>query len=114
MTELHRKALARLALSEQAVQSLYDGTYSDAAGRRLRDLCESHERLRAELKGAELLLAENERPCRSAVECATAIANYCLTRFPCDSPPHPMLDVPWFAEKIQQCIDEAIKTGVKR
>ena len=32
-------------------------------------------------------------PCHLAVECAVSIANYCLTRFPCDTPPHPMLDV---------------------
>ena len=30
-------------------------------------------------------------PCHLAVECAVGIANYCLTRFPCDTPPHPML-----------------------
>ena len=46
-------------------------------------------------------------PCNLAVECATSIANYCSTRFPCDTPPHPMLDVPYFTEKVQRCIDEA-------
>lgn len=50
-------------------------------------------------------------PCHLAVECAIAIANYCLTRFPCDTPPHLMLDVPWFAEKVQKCIDEAATIG---
>lgn len=51
-------------------------------------------------------------PCHLAVECAIAIANYCLTRFPCDTPPHPMLDVPWFAEQVQKCIDEATTIGL--
>lgn len=51
-------------------------------------------------------------PSHLAVECAVSIANYCLTRFPCDAPPHPMLDVPWFAEKVQRCIDEATTIGL--
>jgi hypothetical protein len=51
-------------------------------------------------------------PSLLAVECATSIANYCLTRFPCDTPPHPMLDIPWFAEKVQRCIDEATTIGL--
>ncbi len=51
-------------------------------------------------------------PSNLAVECAVSIANYCLTRFPCDTPPHPMLDVPWFAEKVQRCIEEACRIGL--
>ena len=51
-------------------------------------------------------------PCHLAVECAVGIANYCMTRFPCDTPPHPMLDVPWFAEQVQKCIDEATTIGL--
>jgi hypothetical protein len=51
-------------------------------------------------------------PSNLAVECAAQIANYCLTRFPCDSPPHPMLDIPWFAEKVQRCIDDACRIGL--
>lgn len=55
-------------------------------------------------------------PCLLAAECAIAIAEYCLTRFPCDQPPHQMIDVPYFAEKVQRCIDEAttIGLGLKR
>ena len=49
-------------------------------------------------------------PCDAAVECAKSIANYCTTRFPTDTPPHPIVDVPWFAEKVQACIDEAAAT----
>ena len=52
-------------------------------------------------------------PCHLAAECAKSIANYCLTRFPCDQPPHPLLDVPWFAEKVQLCIDEATTIGLE-
>ena len=43
-----------------------------------------------------------------ALKAARAIANYCTTRFPTDSPPHEMLDVPYFAEKVQQAIDAAL------
>jgi len=52
------------------------------------------------------------RPCYLAVECARSIAEYCLTRFPCEQGPHPMLDIPWFAEKVQACIDEATTIGL--
>jgi hypothetical protein len=52
-------------------------------------------------------VAPKNQPSHLAVKCAVAIANYCLTRFPCDQPPHPMLDVPCFAEEIQRCMDEA-------
>ena len=49
-----------------------------------------------------------------AMAAAQSIANYCLTRFPCDTPPHPMLDVPWFAEKVQKAIDEAGRQETKQ
>jgi hypothetical protein len=39
---------------------------------------------------------------------ARSIANYCSTRFPTSEPPDDMLDVPWFAEKVQKAIDEAV------
>lgn len=42
-----------------------------------------------------------------AMAAARSIANYCLTRFPTDTPPHDMLDVPWFAEAVQKAIDRA-------
>lgn len=43
-----------------------------------------------------------------ALAAARSIANYCKTRFPCDMPPHELIDVPWFAEKIQKAIDAAL------
>lgn len=52
-------------------------------------------------------------PSNLAFECADSIMNYCLTRFPCDTPPHPMLDRPWFAEKVQLAI-EACTTEIMR
>lgn len=42
-----------------------------------------------------------------AIEAARGIANYCSTRFPTDTPPSAMLDVPWFSEKVQIAIDAA-------
>lgn len=65
MTTLRRRALARLPLSEADVEALYavrdiahfaHGSAIDA----VRLLCESHERLRAELAGAEAMLAEGK------------------------------------------------------
>lgn len=61
MTLLQRNALASVPLTEATVQSFYDGSRSGTAEQCLRALCESHERLRAELQGAELLLAENQK-----------------------------------------------------
>lgn len=52
------------------------------------------------------------RPCHLAVECAMTIAEYCTGRFPSEQPPHPMLDVPYFAEKVQRCIDDATTIGL--
>lgn len=50
------------------------------------------------------------RPTVFALQAAESIMNYCRTRFPCDTPPHPMLDLPWLAEKIQRAIDMAAST----
>ena len=61
MNQLQRRALARVALSKETVQSFYDGTRSGTAEQCLAALCESHERLRAELEGAEALLADGAR-----------------------------------------------------
>ena len=61
MTPLQRAALASLPLTEATVESFYDGTRSGTAEQCLRALCVSHERLRAELQGAEALLADGER-----------------------------------------------------
>ena len=55
MSELQRRALAVQPMSMDAVEELYMGQHTSSQLR----LCESHERLRAELKGAEILLAED-------------------------------------------------------
>jgi hypothetical protein len=60
MNKLRRNALARVALTDETVQSFYDGSHSGTEKQCLRALCESHERLRTELQGAEILLAEME------------------------------------------------------
>jgi hypothetical protein len=60
MTGLKRNALLRLPLSENTVESFYDGSRSGTAEQRLHALCESHERLRAELQGTELMMADLE------------------------------------------------------
>jgi hypothetical protein len=54
-----------------------------------------------------------KRPSDAAVECARIIANYCTTRFPGDTPPSELLDVPWFAEKVQKYIDQAFEAGLQ-
>ena len=61
MTNLQRAALGRLPLTEATVASFYDGTHAGSAAQCLKALCESHERLRAELEGMEVILADAER-----------------------------------------------------
>ena len=62
LNELRRRALGRLALSEADVVRFYALPVYPAAElhKALRRLCESHERLRAELAGAEAVLNEPE------------------------------------------------------
>lgn len=77
MTPLQRKALASLALSQATVESFYDGTRSGTAEQCLKALCISHERLRAEVQGAEILLSEE--PGKAAIRslliaCKEAVA----------------------------------------
>jgi len=48
-------------LSEETVASFYDGSYSGTALQCLKALCESHERLRTELEGMEVILGDAER-----------------------------------------------------
>lgn len=61
-SQLRHRALARLPLAEEQVERLYvncqDGGMRAAT---VRDLAESHERLRAELQGAEILLEDERR-----------------------------------------------------
>ena len=65
MSDLEKKALARVstltALDVQRVYLRFDRTGNDPYYNLVRDLCESHERLRMELAGAEALLAEREQ-----------------------------------------------------
>lgn len=60
MTTLTRRALARLPMEAAEVERLYALPVHPAAAihAALLALCESHERLRAELAGAEALLKE--------------------------------------------------------
>lgn len=60
MTKLQHAALAHLPLSRETVESFYDGSRAGTAEKCLRALCESHERLRAELEGLDVMLREAE------------------------------------------------------
>lgn len=66
MTDLQRKALARLPYTEAEAENLYRGvgnaTWPPSSGwpALIREILASHERLRAELNGAQTLLAEAE------------------------------------------------------
>lgn len=80
MTPLQRKALAGVALSEPTVESFYDGSRSGTAEQCLKALCVSHERLRAELRGAEALLTEREPPAPGPVESCPHVRESALVR----------------------------------
>ncbi len=58
MTPLQREALVCTALTKETVEDIYGGASSDFT---LRMMCTSHERLRAELEGAEIMLADAEK-----------------------------------------------------
>lgn len=60
MTDLQRKALASLPMEPGRVETLYAGAFGGVAEKAIKNLCVSHERLRAELLGAETLLAETQ------------------------------------------------------
>lgn len=59
---LREECLGKLPLTKEAVQSIYDvrnGKHPPAViATWIKNLCLSHERLRAELEGAEILLRE--------------------------------------------------------
>lgn len=59
MTDLTRRALATVPLSCETVEDFFDGSASGSTKECLRALCISHERLRSELQGAEILIAED-------------------------------------------------------
>ena len=64
MTRLQRNALACLPLPAEEVEAMYEEAWTDVAplfipvARICRALCVSHERLRVELIGCEVLLTE--------------------------------------------------------
>lgn len=60
MTNLEKRAMARPPLSYETVESIWDGS-GPIAARFVKALCESHERLRAELEGSEILRADAEK-----------------------------------------------------
>ncbi len=75
MNALQRKALVTVPLSSQTVESFWDGSHSGTPEQCLRALCASHERLRAELEGAEALLKEPDPEiARLKVKLAAALA----------------------------------------
>ncbi len=58
MTDLEKAALASLPLPKETVWKFYQGSYPGTIMECVRVLCVSHERLRAELAGATILLEE--------------------------------------------------------
>ena len=55
MTNLQQAALKTTPLPREVVETIYTGWRQSA---RMRALCESHERLRMELEGAEAMIAD--------------------------------------------------------
>lgn len=72
MTDLQRRALARLPLSASNVELLFDAARRPLDGKRtpelkiICDLCESHERLRMELEGSAVLHDESAKALHQA------------------------------------------------
>lgn len=60
-SNLKHMALGRVAMTEKTVEDIYTGRSSGSERQQLRALCESHERLRAELQGAEILLEQSQK-----------------------------------------------------
>ena len=49
-----------------------------------------------------------QMPNKAAFDAARSIGNFVSTRFPCpEAPVCELLDIPWFAERVQQAIDES-------
>ena len=69
MNQLQQRSLANVPLTEETVLSFYDGSHSGTEKQCLRALCESHERLRAELQGAEVMLVQNEQNADKLSDC---------------------------------------------
>ena len=72
MSKLSQRCLGYVPLTVETVESFYDGTRSASAERCLLALCESHERLRAELQGAEILLEEDRLKAEAGKQLAEA------------------------------------------
>lgn len=73
MARLQERALARTPIPTKDVEGVYVGLRSKMATEQARDLgylaelCESHERLRAELEGCDVLLKASETANRQAL-----------------------------------------------
>ncbi len=61
MTPLERKALGTIPLTYACVESFYDDSHAGSVSQCLKVLCLSHERMRMELEGAEVLREDAER-----------------------------------------------------
>lgn len=91
MTRLRRRALARLPLTETQVIAIYDTATAGAAvgNGNVTALCESHERLRAELQGAEVLIKDAEA--KLAELAAVPYGTVCPAHGVCDACGRPNL-----------------------
>ena len=82
MTQLQQKALASVALPESFVSDIYDCAFvmtREKAIEELKRLCVSHERLRAELLGAQAMVADIGTP---VCECGKpSVFNVVTNRF---------------------------------
>ena len=82
MTPIQQKALASIALPESFVADIYDCAFvmtREKAIEELKRLCVSHERLRAELIGAQAVVADIGNP---VCECGKlAVFNFVTNRF---------------------------------
>lgn len=74
MTKLEKAALGVIPLGTDVVEGYYEGRLPWSNWASVKSLCESHERLRAELDGAVLLVAEVENKLERAWEVMAIIA----------------------------------------
>ncbi len=81
MTPLQRNALVHLPFTEQEVEALY-ARYSEGSYKSVKELCESHERLRAEAKGLQVLLAESDASLERLVNLVENLLEKCKGMVP--------------------------------
>jgi hypothetical protein len=82
MTRLQELALATLPISEKDVEAFYNGQkpWND---RTFKSLCESHERLRAELQGCEALIQDDRQGQLNILEDEVDEALSMINSIPC-------------------------------